>query len=151
MATPRETINQLAHNVYFTLHDPSDAARARLVEACRKYLAPHAGIVFFGAGTLAELCREVNDRDFDVALHIVFADQAAHDHYQTTPAHMQFIEENKANWKRVRVFDSVVARVIHCFANRHEGPSCRTAPSTTWKRPNTRSTTPPTRSTSAWP
>ena len=33
----------LAHNVYFALTERSDAARARLVAACHKYLAPHAG------------------------------------------------------------------------------------------------------------
>ena len=98
-----------AHNVYFSLHDRSEAARQRLVEACRKYLPGHPGIVLFASGTLAaELAREVNDRDFDVALHIVFRDRAAHDHYQTTPAHAQFIAENKDNWRRVRVFDSAV-------------------------------------------
>jgi hypothetical protein len=101
----------LAHNVFFALHDRSEAARNRLLEACRKYLAPHPGIVFFACGVLAEaLDREVNDRGFDVGLHIVFTDQAAHDHYQETPAHMQFIAENKDNWKGVRVFDSVVAQ-----------------------------------------
>jgi hypothetical protein len=100
---------QLAHNVFFALHDRSEAARRRLIEACRKHLAPHDGVVFFGCGVLAEeLRREVNDRAFDVALHIVFADQAAHDRYQETPAHLRFIEENKANWKQVRVFDSVL-------------------------------------------
>jgi hypothetical protein len=100
---------QLAHNVFFALHDRSEAARRRLMEACRKYLAPHAGVVFFGCGVLAEeLNREVNDRGFDVALHLVFEDQAAHDRYQTTPDHLRFIEENKANWKQVRVFDSVL-------------------------------------------
>jgi hypothetical protein len=99
----------LAHNVFFALHDRSEPARARLLEACRKHLAPHSGIVFFACGVLAEeLRRDVNDRAFDVALHIVFADQAAHDRYQETPAHRQFIAENKANWKGVRVFDSVV-------------------------------------------
>jgi Stress responsive A/B Barrel Domain len=99
----------LAHNVYFALNDRSDASRQRLLGACRTHLAPHPGIVFFGCGVLAdELRREVNDRDFDVALHIVFVDQAAHDHYQATPAHLRFIEENKANWRRVRVFDSVL-------------------------------------------
>jgi Stress responsive A/B Barrel Domain len=103
-------MNLLAHNVFFALHDRSAAARNRLLEACRKHLAPHAGIVFFACGVLAdELRREVNDRDFDVALHIVFTDQAAHDRYQETPAHMQFIAENKDNWKKVRVFDSLVA------------------------------------------
>ncbi len=99
----------LAHNVYFTLHDGSPAASKTLIDACKKYLAPHAGISFFGCGVLAEeLKREVNDRAFDVALHIVFVDAAAHDVYQDTPAHHQFIEENKANWKQVRVFDSVI-------------------------------------------
>jgi hypothetical protein len=99
----------LAHNVFFALHDRSEPARARLLEACRKYLALHDGVVFFACGVLAdELRRDVNDRDFDVALHIVFRDQAAHDRYQETPAHLQFIAENKANWKAVRVFDSAV-------------------------------------------
>jgi hypothetical protein len=98
----------LVHNVFFLLEDRSPAAKNKLVEACRKYLPNHAGIVFFGCGVLAEaLNREVNDRDFDVALHIVFADQKAHDLYQQTEPHHQFIAENKANWKKVRVFDSV--------------------------------------------
>ena len=77
--------------------------------ACKKYLSGHPGEVFFAAGTLArDLDRPVNDRDFDVALHIVFKDRAAHDQYQDAARHKQFIEENKANWKKVRVFDSVV-------------------------------------------
>jgi hypothetical protein len=102
--------NLLAHNVFFSLHDRSEPARAKLVRACRELLAPHPGIVFFACGTLAEaLKRDVNDRDFDVGLHVVFTGQAAHDHYQETPEHRRFIAENKANWKRVRVFDSVVA------------------------------------------
>jgi hypothetical protein len=101
----------LAHNVFFALKDNSPAAAQQLVAACKKYLTAHPGIVFFACGTLAkELNREVNDRDFDVGLHIVFQDQAAHDLYQDAPTHHQFIEENKANWKKVRVFDSVVER-----------------------------------------
>ena len=50
----------------------------------------------------------MNDRDFDVALHVVFKDKAAHDEYQKTARHLKFIEENQANWKKVRVFDSGV-------------------------------------------
>jgi hypothetical protein len=98
----------LAHNVYFSLKDNSPAARQKLLAACNKYLSKHLGTVFFAAGVLAEaLKREVNDRDFDVGLHIIFIDQAAHDRYQDAPAHLQFIAENKDNWKKVRVFDSV--------------------------------------------
>ena len=99
----------LAHNVYFSLKDNSAQAKRRLVDACKKYLAKHPGTVFFAAGTLAEeLDRPVNDRDFDVGLHLVFKNKEAHDKYQEAPLHNQFIEENKENWKKVRVFDSVV-------------------------------------------
>ena len=99
----------LSHDVYFSLKDSSPAAKKKLVDACKKYLSGHPGEVFFAAGTLAkDLDRPVNDRDFDVALHIVFKDRAAHDQYQDAARHKQFIEENKANWKKVRVFDSLV-------------------------------------------
>ena len=99
----------LAHNVYFTLHDNSEAAKQKMIVACKTYLAKHAGIVFFACGTLEpELARPVNVRDFDIALHVIFESTAAHDAYQDAPIHHQFIAENKANWKQVRVFDSVV-------------------------------------------
>jgi hypothetical protein len=99
----------LAHNVYFTLHDSSPATRAKLVQACRKYLTGHPGTIFFAAGVREEsLQRPVNDRTFDVGLHIIFATKVDHDAYQVHPRHEHFIEENKADWKQVRVFDSVV-------------------------------------------
>jgi hypothetical protein len=98
----------LAHNVYFSLKDNSADAKNKLVEACKKHLSKHEGEVFFAAGTLAEeLQREINDRDFDVSLHIFFKNKAAHDKYATAERHLKFINENKDNWKKVRVFDSV--------------------------------------------
>jgi hypothetical protein len=101
----------LSHDVYFSLHDRSDAAKAKLVAACKKHLTRHPGEVFFAVGTLCqELRRDVNDLDFDVALHIVFDSQASHDAYQDAPRHNDFVAENKASWKKVRVFDSVVER-----------------------------------------
>jgi len=100
----------LAHAVYFTLQDDSDAAKEKLVAACHKDLSDHDGTVFYAAGALEpDLDRPVNDRDFDVSLYVVFTDRAAHDAYQQNPRHLQFIEENKSNWKQVRVFDSNVA------------------------------------------
>ena len=99
----------LAHIVYFTLHDASPAKIDALVAACHRYLSRHPGTVFYAAGSLADLAREVNDRAFHVGLHVIFADRAAHDAYQVHPEHKQFIEEQKANWKQVRVFDSDVA------------------------------------------
>jgi len=100
----------LSHDVFFSLKDASEAARSKLVAACQKYLTAHEGTVFFSVGTLAQdHTRDVNDRDFDVALHVTFKDKASHDKYQEHPRHGQFIEENKDNWKKVRVFDSYVS------------------------------------------
>ena len=108
----RKTSNKvLSHDVYFALKDNSPTQVQKLVDACKKYLTKHDGEVFFAAGGLAmDLKREVNDVDFDVALHIVFADKAAHDKYQDHPRHTDFIKENKDNWKKVRVFDSYCDR-----------------------------------------
>ncbi len=97
----------LAHMVYFTLRERTSAAVAQLVASCHQYLNGHPGTLYFSVGTLnPDLQREVNDREFDVALHVVFANRAAHDLYQAADRHEQFIRENKASWARVRVFDS---------------------------------------------
>ena len=99
----------LAHNVYFTLKDNSDAAAAALVAACRKSLTGHPGTIFFACGTrCGALNRPVNDRDFDVALHVIFDSSESHDQYQDAPRHHQFLAENRGNWAQVRIFDSEV-------------------------------------------
>jgi hypothetical protein len=105
----QESPTALAHDVYFSLNDASPAARSELVAACRKYLTGHEGTLAFSVGVVAaDLARPVNDRDFEVALHITFANRAAHDHYQEHPRHKHFVAEQQKNWKRVRVFDSLV-------------------------------------------
>ncbi len=98
-----------AHNVYFSLIDSSDAARDKLVAECHAYLADIPGIVFYAAGVVADLDRPVNDRDFDVSLHVVFENAEAGRAYQVHRRHDEFVARNKDNWARVRVFDSDVA------------------------------------------
>jgi hypothetical protein len=101
---------QQAHMVYFKLKDNSGAARAKLVAACKLLLNGHEGTVSFATGTLAgDFQRDVNVRDWDVSLHLVFANKAAHDKYHDHPRHLKFIEENKENWEKVRVFDSYLS------------------------------------------
>src|SRR5437868_3293540 len=96
----------IGHMVYFKLKDATPVNREKLVEACKKYLADHDGVVFFSAGVIGDdFKRDVNDRDWDVALHLVFANKAAHDKYQEHPDHQAFIKENKETWAAVRVFD----------------------------------------------
>ena len=98
----------LSHAVYFTLKDRSPAAVQALVAACEKYLTGHPSTVSFAVGTLAPYDRHVNDRDFDVALEIVFEARAAHAAYQTAERHTQFLAEQAPNWAQVRVFDADV-------------------------------------------
>jgi hypothetical protein len=99
----------LAHTVLFTLNDRSEDAKQRLVADCRKYLSSHPGTVFFAAGTLAEDIQwSISDRDFDVALHLVFRDKAAHDAYQDSPQHAEFLEKHSDGWSAIRVIDCYV-------------------------------------------
>ena len=100
----------IAHNVYFTLRDPSESNEAELVADCHKYLSSIPGMLFYAAGTLSDYSRPVNDRDYDVALHTVFEDSTTLDAYLTAPAHLEFVEKNKPNWAQIRVFDSVVEK-----------------------------------------
>jgi heme-degrading monooxygenase HmoA len=98
-----------AHNVYFSLHDRSSAAIEKFISDSKLYLAVITGIRSFACGVLEmELDREVNDRDFDISLHVVFESKEAHDAYQNAPSHNEFVARNKENFAAVRVFDSAV-------------------------------------------
>jgi hypothetical protein len=104
---------QLGHMVYFKLKDNSSANRAKLLAACRLYLTGHPGTVYFSAGSrAADLDGEANDREFDVALHLVFTNKAAHDKYQAHERHKKFIAENLENLEKVRVFDSYLSPAL---------------------------------------
>jgi heme-degrading monooxygenase HmoA len=98
----------LTHSVFFTLADSSDEKIQQLVDDCYKYLATADGLVSLHAGArIADLDREVNDDEFHVALITVFESREAHDAYQTVEDHKTFIERNKDNWEKVRVFDAM--------------------------------------------
>ena len=99
----------VGHMVYFKLKESTESNQDKLVAACKKYLSGHPGTVFFAAGKRGkQFDREVNTKDWDVALHLVFEDQKAHDRYQAAKLHLQFIEENKELWGGVEVFDSLI-------------------------------------------
>ena len=101
---------QLAHIVFFDLKEDSADTRQTLIAAAQSYLSGHDGTVYFSVGEIGDgFDRPVNDQEFAVALHVVFENRAAHDVYQTHERHLAFIEEQKSNWNRVRVFDSYLA------------------------------------------
>jgi hypothetical protein len=82
-------------------------AKEKFVASCKKYLSGHPDTSFFAVGVLAkDMMRPVNDQDFDVSIHIVFTNKAAHDKYNVSEKHLKFIAENKASIKKVRVFDT---------------------------------------------
>ena len=100
---------RLAHHVFFTLHDSSDAAVTRFLEACQKYLSGHDGVIDFSMGRRdVELNRPVNNTEYHVSVHLIFRDRAAHDAYQTAPRHLEFIAEQQSFWKAAEIFDSLL-------------------------------------------
>jgi len=100
---------RLAHHVFFTLADDSQEKISGLLAACQKFLTDHEGVVDFAVGVRdPELARPVNNTEYHVSLHVVFADRAAHDIYQTAPRHLEFIAQEKSNWKSVVIFDSLL-------------------------------------------
>jgi hypothetical protein len=102
---------QLAHAVFFTLKDNSPKAREKFIASCDKYLTKHKGAVSYTIGTMAEDVKEpVSDREFDVALHVVFEDKAALAEYLKSERHDKFVAENKDGFAKVRVFDSYLSK-----------------------------------------
>lgn len=98
----------LAHDVYFTLREPSGASAGALVQACER-LADLPGVESLTVGHRGEeFARPVNDLDFDVALRVVFEDRAAHDAYQESTEHRALLAEFEGALESVRVFDSWV-------------------------------------------
>lgn len=99
-------MSRLAHQVFFKLNNRDEATVEALVNACQKYLTGHEGILDFAVGVREPRYDRPVNADYDVALHVVFDNQASHDAYQVAPRHLEFIEEQKSNWDVVQVFDS---------------------------------------------
>jgi hypothetical protein len=98
---------QVAHSVIFTIKDQSAKSREDFVAICDKYLTGHKGAVSYACGTIAEDLKEpVSDREFDVALHVVFEDKGALAEYHKSERHNEFVAAIKGKVTKVRVFDS---------------------------------------------
>ena len=65
-------------------------------------------ILFLTAGIISALLADYVGRTRE-RLRVTAEDRAAHDAYQVADLHEKFIAENKATWKKVRVFDSDVS------------------------------------------
>jgi hypothetical protein len=96
----------LTHAVYFTLIDDSPEQIRALIDSCVERLSGHPGTLFFAVGARTpDLSREVNDQEFHVGLQVIFDSRRSHDAYFDSPRHLQFLEESRSNWARVRIFN----------------------------------------------
>ncbi len=107
----KQTDPKLAHMVFFWLKDRSKEPRDKFIASCEKLLSGHEGTVYFSVGTRAEDVEEpVSVKDFDVALHVVFANKEAKAKYLKSPRHEQFVGDNGAQFEKVQVFDSYLVK-----------------------------------------
>lgn len=86
----------IMHSTYFKLKDGSSQdTRESYMGACREYLSASKGMMSFWVGQRAAGAeRPVNDRAFDVAMHQVFLNKDAFEHYNgQDPKHDQFVAE----------------------------------------------------------
>lgn len=84
------------HSTYFKLEmGSSEAIRKAYMETCRAFLSGSQGMMSFWVGEIAEdMNREVNDKDFHIAMNQMFESEAMFDIYNGhDPRHEQFVEE----------------------------------------------------------
>lgn len=99
----------LIHSVYFWLKKDADpAVVARFEEGLQRLSRiPDVQSAYYGRPA-ATPHRAVIDDSYAWALIAMFPDVAAHDRYQDHPVHHAFVEEFKAIWDSVRVYDARV-------------------------------------------
>ena len=91
------------HTVLFWLTPEADrTAFMAAIEGLTRMDEVQTGYIGVPAATGS---RRVVDDSYDAGLTLIFDDLAAHDAYQTAPAHTEFVAANQDNWTRVQVYD----------------------------------------------
>ena len=95
-----------SHVVIFWTKADKPGATEALLAGAEKYLKPCPGVLQYHCGRMAPSHRDVVDQSYQVALNLVFENQAAQDAYQEHPLHVEFVEQVfKPNCERVLVYD----------------------------------------------
>ena len=94
-----------SHVVIFWTKPEHPNAAADLIAGAEKYLKPIPGVLTFHIGRMAKSHRPVVDQTYQVALNLVFPSQQAQDDYQVHPEHLKFVDQCKAYWIKVTVYD----------------------------------------------
>lgn len=97
------------HIVHFWLKPDLTADQRRAFEAALHAIAKSPNVSRVRIGRPAGTPRPVVDNSYDYQLLVEFADQAAHDRYQSPDdaVHQAFIDQNKTLWTRVLIYDSL--------------------------------------------
>jgi hypothetical protein len=98
----------LVHTVIFWLRsDLAPAQREAFRQNGLESLRAIPTVASLHVGTPAAIPpRPVVDATYTFAVTILFADIAAHDAYQVHPLHRTFVENFKASWERVQIYDA---------------------------------------------
>lgn len=95
------------HTVYFWLVNPeSKSDREKFLTSLKKLLSNSKYAKTNFIGTPPKASRDVVDGSFTYALILTFDSDEAQGKYQSEEAHLLFIKESQALWKKVVVYDS---------------------------------------------
>ncbi len=99
----------LIHNVYFWLKEDISAEEKATFMAGARSLGDIESVQAFYMGPHADTeARDVVDHSYDLALVIMFEDQADQDAYQVDQIHLDFIEASSGVWTEVKVYDVAI-------------------------------------------
>lgn len=103
-------VERVMHSVYFALTDKSDKSLAAFKDICLKFLSTgHDGECVFAIGVVANpLDRSVNVTNFDVAVSVEWASQAAYESYLNSQSHKDFFPATAGMLANTYVFDSTL-------------------------------------------
>jgi len=108
-ASKQPVANHFAHCTFFRLADTSDSVMRFFMEACKKHLSGHEGMVHFSVGCRAlSIRRDVSALDFDVAMHMIFSDYKSYQDYAASDRHQVFITETAGMSTGRIVYDSFI-------------------------------------------
>jgi hypothetical protein len=94
-----------SHVVIFWTDPAKPNAPDEVIAGAKKYLSSIPGVVNFHVGKMVSSHRDVVDQSYQVGLNIQFETKKAQDAYQDHPMHLEFVDQCKALWTKVVVYD----------------------------------------------
>lgn len=99
----------ILHSVFFYFANNDDKTE---IEAQRSAILNELSTIpvvkWVKAGAPYGVVRDVVDNEYAMSLHLEVASKEDLDTYQVHPTHLEFGKRFKANWAKVRVFDTEI-------------------------------------------